>query len=128
MTNPAWGTKRCCQSCGVKYYDLNRAPILCPKCGTALDLASSTRLRSDPTYKPSAGRARSVFGQNTFGQNTLGQGAFGQAAPSRAAVADEDAVLADEADEVEDDSEEDVAEDVSELGGDEDDLAEIAEP
>ena len=118
MTNPAWGTKRCCQSCGVKYYDLNRAPILCPKCGVELNLASSTRLRSDPTYKPSAGRARSVFGPSTFGH----------AAPSGAAAADPDAMLAEEADETEEEGGEDEAEDVSELDGDDDDLAEIAQP
>jgi hypothetical protein len=28
----ARGTKRVCQSCGSKFYDLNRAPITCPIC------------------------------------------------------------------------------------------------
>ncbi|WP_051213875.1 TIGR02300 family protein [Maritalea myrionectae] len=27
------GTKRQCLSCATKFYDLNRDPILCPKCG-----------------------------------------------------------------------------------------------
>jgi uncharacterized protein (TIGR02300 family) len=27
------GTKRQCQSCGSKFYDLQKDPILCPKCG-----------------------------------------------------------------------------------------------
>lgn len=35
MAKPELGTKRHCPSCGTKYYDLNRTPILCPKCGTA---------------------------------------------------------------------------------------------
>lgn len=26
------GTKRICASCGTRFYDLNRTPILCPKC------------------------------------------------------------------------------------------------
>ncbi|HZV19911.1 MAG TPA: TIGR02300 family protein, partial [Hyphomicrobiales bacterium] len=26
------GTKRVCQSCGSKFYDLNRDPIVCPMC------------------------------------------------------------------------------------------------
>jgi uncharacterized protein (TIGR02300 family) len=28
------GTKRLCASCGAKFYDLNKDPIHCPKCGT----------------------------------------------------------------------------------------------
>jgi len=27
------GTKRLCQECEVKFYDLNRDPIICPACG-----------------------------------------------------------------------------------------------
>jgi len=27
------GLKRVCASCGTKFYDLNRDPIICPKCG-----------------------------------------------------------------------------------------------
>lgn len=30
----ARGTKRVCQSCGSKFYDLNRDPITCPICHT----------------------------------------------------------------------------------------------
>jgi uncharacterized protein (TIGR02300 family) len=28
------GTKRLCASCGAKFYDLNKDPIVCPKCET----------------------------------------------------------------------------------------------
>ena len=34
MAKPELGTKRQCQNCGAKFFDLNRDPILCPKCGT----------------------------------------------------------------------------------------------
>jgi uncharacterized protein (TIGR02300 family) len=27
------GTKRTCPSCGAKFYDLLRSPVVCPKCG-----------------------------------------------------------------------------------------------
>jgi uncharacterized protein (TIGR02300 family) len=27
------GTKRVCHTCGVRFYDLSRAPIVCPSCG-----------------------------------------------------------------------------------------------
>lgn len=30
----ALGTKRTCGTCNAKFYDLEKTPILCPKCGT----------------------------------------------------------------------------------------------
>ena len=38
MAKPELGTKRLCGSCGVKFYDLNKDPILCPKCGTVFQV------------------------------------------------------------------------------------------
>src|SRR5262245_4398896 len=32
MSKPARGTKRVCPSCGARFYDLNRTPIVCPIC------------------------------------------------------------------------------------------------
>ncbi len=34
MAKPELGSKRQCQHCGAKFFDLNRDPIVCPKCGT----------------------------------------------------------------------------------------------
>jgi len=31
------GTKRVCESCGAKFYDLNNSPAICPKCGHSFD-------------------------------------------------------------------------------------------
>ena len=39
MARPELGTKRVCAECGAKYYDLNRDPIVCPKCGTIFEVA-----------------------------------------------------------------------------------------
>ena len=33
MAKPELGTKRLCANCGAKFYDLNKDPIHCPKCG-----------------------------------------------------------------------------------------------
>jgi uncharacterized protein (TIGR02300 family) len=33
---PPTGTKRICTACAVKFYDLDKRPIVCPKCKTAL--------------------------------------------------------------------------------------------
>jgi uncharacterized protein (TIGR02300 family) len=49
VAKPELGTKRLCGSCGVKFYDLNKDPIVCPKCGTVLALAAMTaRARAEP--------------------------------------------------------------------------------
>jgi uncharacterized protein (TIGR02300 family) len=34
VAKPDLGTKRLCGSCGAKFYDLDRTPIVCPKCET----------------------------------------------------------------------------------------------
>jgi uncharacterized protein (TIGR02300 family) len=34
MAKPELGLKRVCVSCGTKFYDLMRAPAVCPRCGT----------------------------------------------------------------------------------------------
>jgi uncharacterized protein (TIGR02300 family) len=49
------GTKRQCANCSAKFYDLNKDPIVCPKCHTVLQLAAvAARAR------PEAARAQVV--------------------------------------------------------------------
>ncbi|MDF2095223.1 TIGR02300 family protein [Aquibaculum arenosum] len=51
MAKPEWGTKRMCQSCGAKFYDFSRSPILCPSCGATFDpetLLRSRRSKASP--------------------------------------------------------------------------------
>jgi uncharacterized protein (TIGR02300 family) len=46
MTKPELGTKRLCANCSARYYDLNKTPITCPKCGTTFKVvATPTRTR-----------------------------------------------------------------------------------
>jgi uncharacterized protein (TIGR02300 family) len=48
VAKPELGTKRLCASCGAKFYDLNKDPIHCPKCGTVYEVAPVvTRGRPD---------------------------------------------------------------------------------
>ena len=42
MAKVELGTKRQCQNCGAKFFDLNKDPILCPKCGTVFQGAART--------------------------------------------------------------------------------------
>ena len=39
MAKPELGTKRLCTNCSAKFYDLNKDPIVCPKCHTVMELA-----------------------------------------------------------------------------------------
>ena len=34
MAKPELGTKRVCVACGTRFYDLTKAPAICPNCGT----------------------------------------------------------------------------------------------
>ena len=49
MSKPELGTKHQCQNCGAKFFDLNKDPIVCPKCGTVFQGAAA---RARPAAKP----------------------------------------------------------------------------
>jgi PHP family Zn ribbon phosphoesterase len=55
MAKPELGTKRLCTECGTKFYDLNRDPMTCPKCGATFDLATlalTRQVAAKPREKP----------------------------------------------------------------------------
>ena len=39
------GSKHQCQNCGAKFFDLNKDPIVCPKCGTVFQGLAAARAR-----------------------------------------------------------------------------------
>lgn len=45
MSKPEWGTKRVCQNCTAKFYDLNKSPINCPKCHHEFDPEATQKRR-----------------------------------------------------------------------------------
>ncbi len=50
MDKAALGTKRVCPSCGVRFYDLGKLPVVCPKCGHTFDpetMFKGRRVRDD---------------------------------------------------------------------------------
>lgn len=49
LSKSDWGTKRICHNCGTRYYDLNKDPVVCPKCSVEFDpeaFLKSRRTRS----------------------------------------------------------------------------------
>jgi uncharacterized protein (TIGR02300 family) len=51
VAKPDFGTKRLCAGCGAKFYDLNKNPIVCPKCETVFVV---------PVVRPRAESARAA--------------------------------------------------------------------
>jgi uncharacterized protein (TIGR02300 family) len=45
VVKASWGTKRTCQNCAARFYDLNKAPIKCPKCGREHDREDFVKVR-----------------------------------------------------------------------------------
>ncbi len=92
MPKPELGLKRVCVACGARFYDLQKTPAVCPKCGT-----------EQPAEAPRARRA----GGNVVEDKR----------PKKPPVADDTDV---EVEAAEDESEEDVIEDASDLEDDAD--------
>ena len=43
MAKPELGNKHKCQHCGVCFFDLNKSPVTCPKCGTVVQASPLSR-------------------------------------------------------------------------------------
>src|SRR5437764_2799248 len=55
VAKPELGTKRLCANCGAKFYDLNKDPIVCPKCHTVMvPAAVNARSRPDAAARAAA--------------------------------------------------------------------------
>src|SRR5262252_6565606 len=67
VAKPELGTKRLCTNCGAKFYDLNKDPIVCPKCHTALELVAAPRRPEPPprAQAPAAAAEEEVVAPET---------------------------------------------------------------
>jgi uncharacterized protein (TIGR02300 family) len=50
VAKPELGNKHSCQNCGTKFFDLNKSPVVCPKCGTVQQVATRVT-RAAPAEK-----------------------------------------------------------------------------
>ena len=128
MANAEWGSKRTCQSCGARFYDLRRTPAECPKCGAKFEpiqILKSRRRKASPAKAPPAmAPAVDDEGKNEDEGKKIEPGVLNGAADAEEKLA-ENAGAGD--DDIDDDKEEAVIEDASELGEDEDDVSEVRE-
>ena len=114
MAKPEWGTKRICPSCGTRYYDLTRRPVVCPRCSTPFDPEAFLKSRRT---RPAAPPEKEL---EPSGAEELDTGLEPEADETRE---EEETVPLEEAEE----EDEELLEDASELGEDEDDMAEVIE-
>ena len=52
MSKPARGSKRVCPSCGARFYDLSRTPIVCPVCQSVYQVTPPTPSRRERAAPP----------------------------------------------------------------------------
>ena len=73
VAKPELGEKHDCQECGARFYDLNKSPAVCPKCGTKV--APLTRTKAAPSPKPVKEKAPAKAETDKKGKDTLDSGA-----------------------------------------------------
>ena len=84
------GTKRTCVACDIRFYDLARAPIVCPACGGEhIPLVQA----------PIEARPRSFSGTASWNNRGTVHRAPPQAEPAAAQIADSDDVVAEDLEE-----------------------------
>ena len=65
MAKAELGVKRACLSCGMRFYDFNRSPILCPGCGAEFDPERNIKSRRGRAVsKASAANEKAVVDEN----------------------------------------------------------------
>jgi uncharacterized protein (TIGR02300 family) len=127
VAKPGLGTKRLCPHCGAKFYDLDKDPIVCPKCGSEVQIITAPTRggRPEPARAAPVAVVEPEVAETPDAEFVSLEEADAEATGSKVAVADvdeeEDTELA-----VEDDDDapfleetEDEDEDVSDIiGGD----------
>ena len=116
MAKPEWGQKRSCLSCGVRFYDLQRSPIVCPKCNAEFDPGQAAKARRAKAPVAAKAAAKAI-------PKPVPEQDKAEAEPPSD---DDDAVGAVEGDSSGDG--EAVLEDTSELGEADDEVSEVRAP
>ena len=114
MVKASWGTKRTCQNCAARFYDLNKSPIKCPKCGREHDREDFVKVRRGRSAAATAATAAAAAAAAKLAlqKNKKAEEATDEAADIEA---DEEALedtgdLADETDDIEVEVEDDKGE------------------
>ncbi|MBF0373311.1 MAG: TIGR02300 family protein [Alphaproteobacteria bacterium] len=110
MAKPEWGVKRTCLTCGARFYDMKKSPIICPKCGGTVEPEVPFKARRSPAPEKAVAAPVKVVPVEA----------------EEIDVAEEPEGPIDDIDGGDDD-ESGLIEDASDLGEDDDDMAEVME-
>ena len=119
MVKASWGTKRTCQNCAARFYDLNKSPIKCPKCGREHDREDFVKVRrgraaAAATTAAAAAAAAAAAKAQLAKSKKLEETALEDAAPDDAeaddAALEDSDDLADQAEDIEVEVEDDKGE------------------
>lgn len=113
----AWGVKRVCPSCGVRFYDLKKRPIVCPACAETFPEQVFVRGRRGRSQEVAA-KPAPVKPAPKAPEEAAATEDVDEAVPALETDAEVAAVK---------DPPDAVIEDVTELGNDEDDVTEVLE-
>lgn len=109
MAKSEWGTKRVCQECASKFYDMRRDEIVCPNCKAVFQITPPKPKRVQAEVKkpaveakPAGTKEETVPGSDNSGDSEGIDGVDNEV-----------------------DEDQDMIEDTSDLGEDDDDLAEV---
>jgi uncharacterized protein (TIGR02300 family) len=117
VAKPEWGKKRLCPSCGVKFYDLRRNPVTCPKCDSAYPTELASKARRGAAVKAKAEPPVAA------GKDDKVDAVVAAAGVPDAEDKDDEGLTG--SDDKKADKGPGLIEDASELGEDEDDVAEV---
>jgi len=118
VAKPEWGQKRTCTSCGGRFYDLARTPIICPKCEATVE--------TEPVFKVRRGAAAPAPEPKVVVPVVVVD-EEGELDPEDIAVIEDDDEAVEGEQEASEDDESGLIEDASDLGEDDDDMAEVME-
>ena len=125
MAKSEWGNKCVCQSCGTKFYDLKKSSVRCPSCDEPHDgkPAKSAETKRAKSVAPAPAKVAPVAKEEPPPPSMDDDDTE---TTSKKDVDDADLAKDIESDEADDDEEEPI-EDASELGGTQDEVAEVVE-
>lgn len=111
MAKPELGIKRLCPNCAAKYYDLNRDPVLCPKCN-AVFTTGIVAMRRPPKEEDEEEEAEADGVELVPLEEAVEDEAEVVAEEDEAGAAEDDVVVADVDDVLVDDEDDDEVSDV----------------
>ena len=115
MNKIRWGNKLTCHSCGVKFYDLKKKIITCPKCDTPYkeEKVKSRRTVTPDIPKPTTEQVKETKSDEDIPEVKLEDDILDT---------DDEDILDAEDDKVQDVT---IMEDTSDIGGDDEDIGEV---